>query len=150
VILAAIAARAVILFGLLPLLTALRALAPCRTALPGRDPLGRLRGAVTLALALAVTESFRMPAGGQRVVGILATGFTLFTLIVQGTTLRWVIARLGLDRLSPLDEALSRQVVAVSLQTVREDVAAHNENYELSHDIVRSEAKPSASGWTRR
>ncbi|HMR54717.1 MAG TPA: cation:proton antiporter [Amaricoccus sp.] len=141
VILAAIAARAVILFGLLPLLTALK-LSPT-VERPYRVAIlwGGLRGAVTLALALAVTESFRVPDGIQRVVGILATGFTLFTLIVQGTTLRWVIGRLGLDRLSPIDEALSRQVVAVALQTVREDVARTTENYELSHDTVRSEAK---------
>ena len=141
VILAAIAARAVILFGLLPFLTMLT-LSPA-VERPYRVAIlwGGLRGAVTLALALAVTESFRVPDGIQRVVGILATGFTLFTLIVQGTTLRWVIARLGLDRLSPIDEALSRQVVAVALQTVREDVARTTENYELSHDTVRSEAK---------
>ncbi|WP_185803163.1 cation:proton antiporter [Pontivivens nitratireducens] len=141
VILAAIMARALILFGLLPLLTKLRMSPavdrPYRVAILW----GGLRGAVTLALALAVTESFRVPDGIQRVVGILATGFTLFTLIVQGTTLRWIIGRLGLDRLAPLDEALSRQVVAVALQTVREDVARTTENYDLSHDIVRSEAK---------
>ncbi len=141
VILAAIAARVVILFGLLPLLTSLK-LSPAIER-PYRVAIlwGGLRGAVTLALALAVTESFRVPDGIQRLVGILATGFTLFTLIVQGTTLRWIIGRLGLDRLSPIDEALSRQVVAVALQTVREDVARTTENYELSHDIVRSEAK---------
>ncbi|MBU3262142.1 cation:proton antiporter [Roseovarius sp. PS-C2] len=141
VILAAIAARAVILFGLLPLLSLLR-LSPSVDR-PYRVAIlwGGLRGAVTLALALAVTESFRVPDGIQRVVGILATGFTLFTLIVQGTTLRWMIGRLGLDRLSPIDEALSRQVVAVALQTVREDVAHTTENYDLSRDIVRSEAK---------
>ena len=141
VILAAIAARGVILFGLLPLLTALK-LSPA-VERPYRVAIlwGGLRGAVTLALALAVTESFRVPDGIQRVVGILATGFTLFTLIGQGTTLRWVIGRLGLDRLSPIDEALSRQVVAVALQTVREDVARTTENYELSRETVRSEAK---------
>lgn len=141
VILAAIVARGVILFGLLPLLTALK-LSPT-VERPYRVAIlwGGLRGAVTLALALAVTESFRVPDGIQRVVGILATGFTLFTLIVQGTTLRWVISRLGLDRLSPIDEALSRQVVAVALQTVREDVARTTENYDLSRDTVRSEAK---------
>jgi len=141
VILAATGARVVILFGLLPLLTMLRASPaveqPYRVAILW----GGLRGAVTLALALAVTESFRVPDGIQRVVGILATGYTLFTLIGQGTTLRWMICRLGLDRLSPIDEALSRQVVAVALQTVREDVARTTENYELNHDIVRSEAK---------
>lgn len=141
VILAAIVARGMILFGLLPLLTAFK-LSPT-VERPYRVAIlwGGLRGAVTLALALAVTESFRVPDGIQRVVGILATGFTLFTLIVQGTTLRWVISRLGLDRLSPIDEALSRQVVAVALQTVREDVARTTENYDLSRDTVRSEAK---------
>ncbi|MZR12218.1 cyclic nucleotide-binding domain-containing protein [Maritimibacter sp. DP07] len=141
VIVAAIAARAVILFGLMPLLTTLK-LSPA-VERPYRIAIlwGGLRGAVTLALALAVTESFRVPDGIQRVVGILATGFTLFTLIGQGTTLRWLIGRLGLDRLSPIDEALSRQVVAVALQTVREDVARTTENYELNHETVRSEAK---------
>lgn len=71
----------------------------------------------------------------------MQTRVRFFTLIVQGTTLRWVIGRLHLDKLSPIDEALSRQVVAVALQTVREDVARTTENYELSHDTVRSEAK---------
>ncbi|MCU4653442.1 cation:proton antiporter [Roseibacterium sp. SDUM158016] len=141
VVLAAIAARAVILFGLLPLLTVLRASPQVETRYRAAILWGGLRGAVTLALALAVTESIRVPLETKRLVGILATGFTLFTLIVQGTTLRWVIARLGLDRLPPLDEALSRQVVAVSLQTVREDLATSNENYELTREIVRSEAK---------
>ncbi|HBM61573.1 cation:proton antiporter [Salipiger marinus] len=138
---AAIAARAVVLFGLLPLLCRLR-LSP-EVERPYRAAIlwGGLRGAVTLALALAVTESFRVPLEIKRVVGILATGFTLFTLIVQGTSLRWVIGRLGLDRLAPLDQALSDQVIAVALQTVREEVARTTETYELDRDIVRGEAK---------
>jgi CPA1 family monovalent cation:H+ antiporter len=141
VVLAAIAARVVILFGLLPLLTVLR-LSPTVDR-PYRAAIlwGGLRGAVTLALALAVTESLRVPIEVKRLVGILATGFTLFTLLVQGTTLRAVIGRLGLDKLSPIDEAMSRQVVAVSLQTVREDVARTTDAYALTHEIVRSEAK---------
>ncbi|MEM9913018.1 MAG: cyclic nucleotide-binding domain-containing protein, partial [Pseudomonadota bacterium] len=140
VVVAAFAARAAVLFGLLPLLTVLRVSPaiepPYRLAMLW----GGLRGAVTLALALAVTESALVPGEVKRVVGILATGFTLFTLLVQGTTLRMVISRLKLDRLTPLDEALSQQVVAVALQTVREDVARNNENYELNPDLVRSEA----------
>lgn len=141
VVLAAIAARASILFILLPILSAFRVSPvverPYRVAILW----GGLRGAVTLALALAVTESFQVPHDIQRLVGILATGFTLFTLIVQGTTLRGVIRLLGLDRLSTIDEALSRQVVAVSLQDVREDLARTNEKYELSQENVRLEAK---------
>ncbi|MEM1429564.1 MAG: cation:proton antiporter [Pseudomonadota bacterium] len=141
VIAAAVAARALILFGLVPLISAAN-LSP-RVERPYRVAIlwGGLRGAVTLALALAVTENPFVAPEVQRLVGILATGFTLFTLLVQGTTLRSVIGWLGLDRLSPIDEALSRQVVAVSLQSVREAVADTTENYQLTPQIVRSEAK---------
>jgi len=140
-VVAALVARALILFGLMPLLTGLR-LSP-RVETPYRLAIlwGGLRGAVTLALALAVTESFRIPPDIKREVGIIATGFTLFTLIVQGTTLRWVIHRLKLDRLSPLDTALSDQVVAVALQSVRETVADAARDLGLNREIVRDEAK---------
>ena len=141
VICAAIAARVAILFGLMPLLAAMRLSPPVERPYRVAILWGGLRGAVTLALALAVTESTQVSIEVKRVVGILATGFTLFTLMAQGTTLRFIIAKLGLDKLSPLDEALSRQIVAVALQTVREDVASTAKNYELTHDIVRSEAK---------
>jgi monovalent cation:H+ antiporter, CPA1 family len=141
VIAAATVARVIVLFGLLPFLTLMRVSPVVERPYRAAILWGGLRGAVTLALALAVTESFRVPAETKRVVAVLATGYTLFTLIVQGTTLRWVISKLGLDRLSPLDQALSNQVIAVALQTVREDVAKTTENYNLTREIVRSEAK---------
>ena len=97
------------------------------------------RGAVTLALALAVTENFRVPIEIKRLVGILATGFTLFTLLVQGTTLRWVIRRLGLDRLSPLDQALSKQVIAVDPLDHRLDFA---KRFGATHTINASQTDP--------
>ena len=141
VVLAAIAARVFMLNVVLPLLTAMRLLP--RVDRPYRVAIlwGGLRGAVTLALALAVTENLNVPADIRREVGILATGFTLFTLLVQGTTLRWIISFLGLDKLSQLDRALSNQAIAVALQNVREEVANTTKRHELSHDIVRSEAK---------
>ncbi|WP_226627393.1 cation:proton antiporter [Alloyangia pacifica] len=141
VVAAAIAARGAILSGLLPILRLLR-LSP-KIERPYRIAIlwGGLRGALTLALALAVTESFRVPIEVKRLVGILATGFTLWTLLVQGTTLTWVIRKLGLDKLAPLDQALSNQVVAVALQTVREQVSTTTDTYGLDREIVRSEAK---------
>ncbi len=141
VILAAIAARAAMLFAVLPVLSLVKVSPPIEPRYRVAILWGGLRGAVTLALALAVTESFRVPVETKRVVGILATGFALFTLIVQGTTLRSVIRWLGLDRLSPIDEALSRQVVAVALQTVREDVARSVANYDLNREIAAAEAR---------
>jgi len=141
VVIAATVARMFMLYGVLPLLTALR-LSP-RVDRPYRVAIlwGGLRGAVTLALALAVTENARVPVDIQREVGILATGFTLFTLLVQGMTLRPVISFLGLDKLSRLDRALSNQVIAVALQNVREEVSTTTKRHELTREITRSEAK---------
>ena len=80
VIMAATAARLFMLYLVLPLLTALK-LSP-RVDRPYRVAIlwGGLHGAVTLALALAVTENLRVPVSIKREVGILATGFTLYTL----------------------------------------------------------------------
>ncbi len=141
VTLAAFAARFAILWGLLPLLARAKLSPPVERPYRAAILWGGLRGAVTLALALAVTESLRVPPEVRRLTGILATGFTLFTLIVQGTTLRPLVKRLGLETLSALDAALARQVVAVALQSVREEVAEATENYGLARDTVRSEAK---------
>ncbi|KIC46414.1 sodium:proton antiporter [Ruegeria sp. ANG-S4] len=140
VIVAAVAARVFILFGFLPFLTMVRLSPPVNRPFRYAILWGGMRGAVTLALALAVTENAQVAAETQRAVGILATGFTLFTLIVQGPTLRPFIRRLGLEELSSVDDALSQQVIAVSLQTVREDVEKNTASYELNPDIVRSEA----------
>jgi monovalent cation:H+ antiporter, CPA1 family len=142
VIAAAIAARVVMLFGLLPLLTAPARLAGRRTALPRRDPLGGLRGAVTLALALAVTESFRRPGRGQ----------------AAGRHPRHGLHALHADRagddaaLGDL-EARARPAVAARPGAVepgdrrrapdraRGRGRRRRENYDLTRDIVRSEAK---------
>ncbi len=139
-VVAAFVARAIVLYGILPLLTA-AGLSP-RVDSPYRIAIlwGGLRGAVTLALALAVTENPAIFVETKRQVGIIATGFVLFTLLVQGTTLRRVISILGLDRLSPLDRALSDQVVAVSLQEVRETVSETAREMDLTPAIVREEA----------
>ncbi len=114
------AARALVLFGLLPVLTALR----LSQRVPRRFKVtmlwGALRGAITLALALAVTENPAVSSEVQHLVAILATGFVLVTLLACGTTLRLVVRFLRLDRLSPIDQALRNQVVAIGLGEVRD------------------------------
>lgn len=137
---AAIGSRAAILFVLLPGLAALGLSPQIEPRYRATILWGGLRGAVTLALALSVTENVLVAPEVRRIVGILATGFALWTLLVQGTTLRPVIRLLGLDRLSALDAALAKQVVATALQQVRADVAETAEGYRLSRDIVRAEA----------
>jgi CPA1 family monovalent cation:H+ antiporter len=138
---AALLARVLVLFGVLPLLTVMH-LSPSVSS-PYRLVIlwGGLRGAVTLALALAVTENYALSAEVKRFVAILATGFVLFTLLVQGTTMRWLIQGLGLDRLSPRDMALRGQVLAVALENVREAVEDVAELYKVGSATALAEAR---------
>lgn len=120
VVLAAFAARAAVIFAILPLLEWAR----LSRRVPNRFKLtilwGGLRGSLTLALALAVLENPLLSPEIHEFVAVLATGFVLFTLLVSGTTLRFLVRWLGLDRLSPIDQALRHQVVAIALATVRD------------------------------
>jgi CPA1 family monovalent cation:H+ antiporter len=122
VVAAALLSRAAVLFGVLPVLRALRLSqhisAPYKLAITW----GGLRGAVTLALALAVTENNLIDPETKNFVAVLATGFTLFTLLVNGLTLNPVIRLLGLNRLSPLNQAVRDKVLALSLSDVRDAV----------------------------
>ena len=141
VVLAAFAARAVILFGVLEGLAWLGLSPEVSRASKLVMLWGGLRGAVTLALALAVSENPGLPDAGQRLVTVLATGFTLFTLLVQGSTLRLLMRWLRIDQLPPIEAALQNQVVAVALQTVREELKDSTGRHQLSKGIVRAEAK---------
>lgn len=123
-VLAALAARGAVLFGILPVLSKARLSRPVPTRYKVTMLWGGLRGAITLALVLAVTENPRVPSQAAHFVATVATGFVLFTLLVNGTTLRALVVRLGLDRLSPRDEALRRQVLAIGLEEIRDRTRA--------------------------
>ena len=68
-----------------------------------------------MVLALGVTENPALPHEVRRFVAVLATGLVMFTLLVNGTTLRGVIRLLGLDRLSPIDRLLRDRVLELIL-----------------------------------
>ncbi len=131
VALAALGARAVVLFGLLPLLSATHLAQRVSHRYKFVIMWGAMRGAVTLALALGVTENRLIDPEIQRFVAILATGFVLVTLLVNGTTLRPVMRLLKLDRLSPIDQALRDQVLALALTGVRDEIGATAAGYRI-------------------
>jgi len=105
---------------------------------------GGLRGALTLVLALSVTENTKIAPDVQRFVAILATGFVLFTLLVNGTTLRLLIRLVGLDRLSTVDQALRDQVLRLSRDRISDTVKTIGTDYEfpdaLISDVIRNRA----------
>ncbi|HKD67132.1 MAG TPA: cation:proton antiporter [Candidatus Binataceae bacterium] len=140
-VVAAMVARAIVLFGLLPTLSALGLSEPVNNRYNTVILWGALRGAVTLALALAVTEDHQISQDVQRFIGVLATGFVLFTLLVNGTTLRLLIRLLGLDRLSDLDSTLRYQVLALSRGRVAEAVKTAGASYKFPSDLVADVAR---------
>ncbi|MCA8931125.1 MAG: cation:proton antiporter [Rhodospirillaceae bacterium] len=136
VIVSAFAARALTLFGLLPLLTALGLAQTVR--LPEKLVIlwGGLRGALTLALALAVVEDPRLTDDEQQFVAMLATGFVLFTLFVNGITLRPMVHWLGLDRLAPMEQALRDRTVALVHATLPERLKQVARRYRVPDEVV--------------
>ena len=140
-IVTALTVRLLILFVLLPPLSLARLTQPISTAYKLAIAWGGLRGALTLVLALAVTENQAVPPQVQRFVAVLATGLVLFTLLVNGTTLRAVIKLLGLDRLSPIDQVLRDQVLASTYaemgETVREIATAHDLSPNALEKVIR-------------
>jgi CPA1 family monovalent cation:H+ antiporter len=149
-VIAALAARAVVLFALLPLLSALRLSERINHRFKAIIVWGGLRGAVTLALALAVTEHRSIQPEVQRFVGVLATGFVLFTLLINGTTLRVLVRALGLDQLSAFDRALREQVLVLSGQRVSDAVKEVAREYKipevLAVRVASSRALPEMAG----
>jgi len=138
---AALLSRAAVLFGLFPLLSASGLSQKVSAAYNFAIVWGGLRGAVTLALALSVTENKSIAPEMQDLVAVLATGFVLFTLLVNGLTLRPLMHLLQLDRLSPLDQALRDKVQVLSLTEVRDAVRETAHEYSITPSATKAAAE---------
>lgn len=145
-VVAALVARALVLFGFFPVLQALKLSPAVGTRYSLVILWGGLRGAVTLALALAVTEDARISPDVQRFVAVQATGLTLFTLLVCGLTLRPLIRMLGLDRLSAVDQALRSHVLSLSRRRVAQTVRAAGGQYGFDPSLIARVAEPLERG----
>jgi CPA1 family monovalent cation:H+ antiporter len=133
---AAFVARALVVFGLLPLMSWLDLSPAIDNRFKAVILWGGLRGGLTLVLALSVTESHAIAPEVQRFVATLATGFVVFTLLVNGTTLRFVLRLVGLDRLSSVDQALRDQVLKLSRARVADAVRTIGRGYEFSEGLI--------------
>ena len=106
VVVGCLVARALVLYGLLPLLGRVgvgeRIGQRYRLAMLW----GGLRGAVTIALALTVATDVSLASDEGGRVAVLACAFVLFTLFLQAPTLPLLLRWLSLGGLSPLDRLL--------------------------------------------
>ncbi len=96
---AVLVSRAVVVFGLIPVLNQFQA-----NKIDRRYQLvsywGGLRGAVCLALALSLSSEFP----NRDLMVVLTLGVAIFTLLIPGTTIAKLMKTLELDRPTPVDE----------------------------------------------
>jgi CPA1 family monovalent cation:H+ antiporter len=117
---ATLVARAVAVFGLLPLLRLTGLATRVSRAYQTVMLWGGLRGAVSLALALAVTERDDVPYEARQFIAVATTGFVLITLFVNGISLRPLIRMLKLNELSRREATIRDQALTVALGDLQE------------------------------
>ncbi len=117
--LATIAARAVVLYGVMPGLSMFRIAQPISGSYKAVMVWGGLRGAVTVALALAVAENEAIPEDVRSFILVSATGFVFMTLVVMAPTIRPLMAFFHLSALTTQDKAVRDRVLGLARARVR-------------------------------
>jgi CPA1 family monovalent cation:H+ antiporter len=102
---------------------------------------GGMRGAVSLALALAAAENTALPPEVRQFVGILATGFVLFTLLVTAPTMRPLMRLLKISSLAPAEIAVSQRVIGLSLSSIPQEIETVGREHQIPPEIVAEVAK---------
>jgi NhaP-type Na+/H+ or K+/H+ antiporter len=70
---------------------------------------GGLRGAISLSLALSLAQDDAVPAPLREQILFLTAGIVVLTIVINGSTIEWLLHRLGLDGLPPAKEASVRK-----------------------------------------
>jgi CPA1 family monovalent cation:H+ antiporter len=131
----ALVARAAMVFGVLPLLGLTRFATKVSIPYQAVMAWGGLRGAVSLALALAVTEQGNLPHEARQFIGVATTSFVLMTLFINGMTLRPLIRRLRLDQLSPKERTIRNQALVMALSDLQEKTDEIAESEHIGPDV---------------
>lgn len=135
---AALVARLVVVGGLLPLLTAIGIAQHVDNRMKAVVMWGGMRGAISLALALAVVEHPSAPEPLRDFIATGVTGFVLLTLFINGTTLRLLIHWLKLDRLSVLDRGLRDRALSLAVAEIDAEVRAIGRREGLEADAIEA------------
>jgi CPA1 family monovalent cation:H+ antiporter len=137
VIAAATAARAVLIYGLLPSLKWIGRKVDITRGYQAVMLWGGLRGAVSLALALAIAENANVAADTQNFILTLVTGLVLFTLFINATTIRYVMSYFGLDALPAADRVVQNRAMIRAISDVRQQITEFARDHRVKDAIVK-------------
>ena len=134
---AALIARAAVLWGMLPVLSWFGLSQPISNEYKAVLCWGSLRGAVTVALALLATTSLGGHGGADvsaeaKFIFIVAMGYVFATLFVAAPTLRPLMKFLKLDKLTAEERLVRDRVMALSRARVREGLTSVAQTLGLS------------------
>ena len=89
---------------------------------------GGLRGAVSLSLALSLAQDSAVPEQLREQILFLTAGIVFLTIVINGSTMEWLLHRLELDKLPPAKET--------SVQKARQTINAQMRIFfnTLSHN----------------
>ncbi len=92
---------------------------------------GGLRGAVSLALALMVSQIPEIPAELRRQVLVVTGGVVFLTLLINGSTTGLLLRKLGFDQPPLPDQLADKTARAAVLQRVRGQLKSMSQNKSL-------------------
>jgi CPA1 family monovalent cation:H+ antiporter len=141
VFVAALASRAVVIGGMMPTFSAIGASKPLGRAYKVVLWWGGMRGAVTVALALATTATDGVPPAVRHLVASTSIGYVIASLILNGLTLRPLMGAFRLDRFNELDLVMRNRMTALARRKIKRELtevaaAVGCDAEELSRQIV--------------
>jgi len=136
VVIAAFAARGVILFVMLPTISRLGLTPSLNRRQKTLVWWGGVRGAVTLILALSLAESGALAESERDLLVALGCGFVFVTLLVNAATLAKVTQWLRLDQLSASDLRLRERIVTATVAEGRDHVLGLAEQRGVDSDVL--------------
>ncbi len=129
-------ARSVLIFGLIPGVQYLGLTANLTTGYKAVMLWGGLRGAVSLALALAISENPAVDSETQQFIITMVTGFVLFTLFVNATTIRFLMRAFKLDELPIADQVVQNRAMINAIADVNAQISDFAKNHQIDDRIV--------------
>jgi CPA1 family monovalent cation:H+ antiporter len=138
VFLATLVARGIAVFGLMPVLTRIGLMQGINNRIKTVIVWGGMRGAISLALALAVVENAALPPGLRDFVGTVVCGFVLATLLVNATTLRPLVGFFHLNRLSPVARGVRDRAKLMTLTDIAHEVETIAQAEGIDREVVNT------------